>query len=192
MIGDPFLPPHLVWIMALGVEGRDPYPARHCTNVSGRAVAIGRILGVDQDTLDALRLAGILHDLGKLAIADNVLQKPGPLDVNERRLIEQHSVMGEALLEGISSLEQARPIVRHHHEKLNGSGYPDGLRGEQIPMAARIVAVCDVYDALTHERPYKGACSSEEAIHILFEEVAAGFWDRDVVGALIRTLSRRR
>jgi putative two-component system response regulator len=131
--------------------------------------------------LKALWLGGFLHDLGKIAVPDRILLKNGALDAEERALIQTHPVVGADLVREMRTLDGVRPIIRHHHERVDGSGYPDGLRGEEIPLGARIMAVVDVYDALRTERPYKPALSHQEAVAILQRETQAGSWDPHVV-----------
>ncbi len=173
----------IITTLGLTIEARDPYTADHCERLARYAVGLGKTLGVDADTLRALRLGGFLHDLGKIAVPDAILLKPGPLSLGERHTIQSHPVAGVELLQGLRTLDQVRPIVRHHHERWDGSGYPDGLRGEAIPLEARIMAVVDVYDALHTARPYKAAFSHEESVAIIMRETDAGFWDPRVVTA---------
>jgi putative two-component system response regulator len=135
--------------------------------------------------LKALWLGGFLHDLGKIAVPDRVLLKSGPLDLEERTVIQTHPVIGADLVHGMRTLDDVRPIIRHHHERLNGSGYPDGLKGGEIPLGARIMAVVDVYDALCTARPYKPALSHDVAIDILLRETEAGSWDPRIVRTFI-------
>jgi putative two-component system response regulator len=135
--------------------------------------------------LRALRLGGYLHDLGKIAVPDGILLKPGPLNAAERQRIETHAGVGADLVLGLKSLEDVRPIMRHHHEKWDGSGYPDGLQREGIPLGARIISVVDVYDALSTERPYKPALSHEQAVSILRRETDGGLWDPRVVATFL-------
>jgi len=172
-------------LLALGltVEARDPYTGAHCRRLSLYGEAVGRRLGLSDSACRALRLGGFLHDLGKIAVPDHVLLKPGPLEPAERELMKIHPVVGAELLSSLRSMHDVIPIVRHHHERMDGSGYPDGLRGEAIPLVARIMAVVDVYDALTSTRPYKAAMSRERALQILREETAAGAWDPQVLAA---------
>jgi putative two-component system response regulator len=173
----------VITTLALTIEARDPYTGGHSDRLARYAVAVGQALGVDAPTLRALRLGGYLHDLGKVAVPDRVLLKPGRLDAQERQLIEAHPVVGAELVRGLRSLDFVRPIIRHHHERWNGSGYPDGLTGEAIPLGARIIAVVDVYDALHAARPYKLARPHDEALSLLRRETDAGFWDPTIVGA---------
>jgi len=171
---------NVISALGLTIEARDPYTGGHCERLARYAVALGQALGVDEPTLKALRLGGYLHDLGKIAVPDRILLKPGPLDPGEREKIQMDPVAGADLIRGLRTLDGVRPILRHHHERWDGSGYPDGLRGEAIPLGARIMAVTDVYDALRTERPYKGPLGHPEAVSILFREAEDGRWDSRV------------
>ena len=151
-------------------------------------MTVGAALGLEAPALKALRLGGFLHDLGKIAVPDGVLLKPGPLDGAERQRIQTHPGAGAALVQGLRSLDPVRPIILHHHERWDGSGYPDGLKGEAIPLPARIMAVVDVYDALRTRRPYKPQLSADETLAILRKETEAGAWDPRVVTTLIQLL----
>jgi len=178
----------VITTLALTIEARDTYTGGHCDRLAHYASAVGEALGVDHAQLRALRLGGYLHDLGKIAVPDGILLKPGPLDAAERARVQTHAGVGADLVVGLKSLENVRPIMRHHHEKWDGSGYPDGLRGEGIPLGARIIAVVDVYDALNTERPYKSALSREQSVSILLQETDAGFWDPRVVTTFLEVL----
>ena len=178
----------VITTLALTIEARDTYTSGHCDRLARYATAVGEALGVDHAVLRALRLGGYLHDLGKIAVPDGILLKPGPLDAVERARIQTHAGVGADLVLGLRSLEDVRPIMRHHHEKWDGSGYPDGLRGDGIPLGARIISVVDVYDALNTERPYKSALSREQAVSILLQETDAGFWDPRVVTTFLDVL----
>jgi putative two-component system response regulator len=175
----------VITTFALAIEARDTYTSGHCDRLSRYAVDVGEALGVDHAMLRALRLGGYLHDLGKIVVPDGILLKPGPLNAAERTLIETHAGLGADLVLGLKSLEDVRPIMRHHHEKWDGSGYPDGLRREEIPLGARIISVVDVYDALNTERPYKPAFSHEQAVSILLRETDGGLWDPRVVATFL-------
>ena len=126
------------------------------------------------------RRAGVVHDVGKIAVPDAILLKPGSLTVDEWKLIREHPVVGERICAPLKSFRFVLPIIRHHHEKLDGSGYPDGLRGEAIPVTARVLQVVDVYDALTTDRPYKHAFSITDALQTMKQEVANGWWDQRI------------
>jgi putative two-component system response regulator len=175
----------VITTLGLTIEARDPYTAGHCERLAHYAVNLGRALSVDDATIKALWLGGFLHDLGKIAVPDRILLKNGPLKADERTVIQTHPVVGAELVREMRTLDGVRPIIRHHHERFDGSGYPDGLKGEEIPLGARIMAVVDVYDALRTERPYKPSLSHEEAIAILLRETAAGCWDPRVTRAFI-------
>ncbi|MDP2625473.1 MAG: response regulator [Candidatus Rokubacteria bacterium] len=174
--------------LGLTIEARDPYTAGHCERIRTYAVALGEALGVDQPMLRALGLAGYLHDLGKISVPDGILLKPGPLTPAERETIQAHAGAGADLVRGLRTLEDVRPLIRHHHEKIDGTGYPDGLKGDAIPLGARIMAVVDVYDALHTARPYKKALPHSEAISILLRETDAGYWEPRIVTTFIEVL----
>lgn len=170
--------------LAQSIEAKDAYTKGHCDRLSRYSVGIGRELGLSQEELVALQRGGIVHDIGKVAVPEHILNKPGRLTPEERRIIEQHSVAGERICAPLKSFRLVLPIIRHHHEKLDGSGYPDGLRGEAIPLLARILQTADVYDALATDRPYRAALPHEEALRIMREEAARGWWDARLVGLL--------
>jgi len=176
---------NVITTLGLTIEARDPYTAGHCERLARYAVGLGKALNVDEAMLKALWLGGYLHDLGKIAVPDHILLKNGPLDVEERAVIQTHPVIGADLVHGMRTLDGVRPIIHHHHERLNGSGYPDGLQGEEIPLGARILSVVDVYDALCTARPYKPAFSHDTAIAILLRETEGGSWDPHIVRTFI-------
>jgi putative two-component system response regulator len=164
-------------ILSLGltIEARDPSTDGHCQRLAAYATALGVRLGLGDDDLIALNRGGFLHDVGKIGIPDAVLLKAGRLTASEYALMQQHTVIGDRLCSQLRLLEDVRPIVRHHHERPDGTGYPDQLTGEDIPLLARILSVVDVYDALTTERPYKPALSPDQAVRELREEAARGW-----------------
>jgi putative two-component system response regulator len=167
----------VLFSLARSIEGKDPYTHGHCERLSDYSVRLGEHLGLSEDQLVALRRAGIVHDVGKIAVPDAILLKPGPLTPDEWTIIREHSVVGERICAPLKSFRFVLPIIRHHHEKLDGSGYPDGLRGDAIPVTARVLQIVDVYDALTTDRPYKKAFSVTDALQTMKEEVAKGWWD---------------
>jgi putative two-component system response regulator len=176
--------------LALTIEARDPMTIGHCERLATRAVQVGRALGLPGEELDALHRGGYLHDLGKVGVPDRVLLKPGPLTAGEFELMKQHTVIGDNLCAPLQSLRCVRPIVRSHHERLDGSGYPDGLRGDAIPHLAQIVGVVDVFDALTSSRPYRGPLHPEDAARHLRSEADKGRLSRPYVEALLDTVWR--
>ncbi len=163
------------------VESRDPYTEGHCERLAEYASALGQHLSLGEEEQVALRRGGFLHDLGKIAISDEVLKKQGLLSPDEWRMMHQHPLIGENICKPLRSLRMVLPIIRHHHEHWNGTGYPDGLAGEAIPLLARVLQVVDVYDALRTERPYKPAHSHPQALETMRAEAKSGLWDGTIV-----------
>jgi putative two-component system response regulator len=167
--------------LALVIEARDAYTEGHCQRLAGYATTFGTALGLSEDQLAALYRGGYLHDVGKIGIPDSVLLKHGKLTAAEYEQIKQHPVIGDRLCGGMRSLRQVRSIVRHHHERLDGSGYPDCLKGDAIPLLAQIMSIVDIYDALTTERPYRTAMTPDVAFEELLSEVNRGWRRKDLV-----------
>ncbi len=182
----------VLFTLALSIEAKDPYTNGHCGRLSRYSVALGRALGLSPDYLKALHRGGILHDLGKIGVPDAILLKPGPLTPLERAVIQSHPVIGERICAPLKSLSLVLPIIRHHHERWDGSGYPDGLAGEAIPLTARILQVADIYDAFTTQRPYKPAYSREQAFTIMREETAKGWWDARLIETFIQIIQENQ
>jgi putative nucleotidyltransferase with HDIG domain len=153
--------------LASAIDAKDPYTRGHSERVASLSVEIGRELGLEGTALTALEYGGILHDIGKIGVPEQVLRKPGRLTPEETTLVRSHAPVGAEIVEGIEFLHGAEPAVRHHHERWDGGGYPDGLAGEAIPLVARIVNAADTWDACTSERPYQRAYSAPEVISIL-------------------------
>jgi putative two-component system response regulator len=172
---------NMITTLALTIEARDTYTAGHCVRLANYAVELGERLGLRDEELGALRLGGFLHDLGKIKVPDGVLLKPGPLSSDEWRMIREHPVAGDRLATPMRTLALVRPIVRHHHERVDGRGYPDRLVGEEIPFLARVMSVVDVYDALRTRRPYKPALDDAEAMRLLLEGARTGQLDPEIV-----------
>src|SRR5438128_4553473 len=172
----------VLFSLALSIEAKDPYTEGHCDRLSKYSVALGEKLGLSEELRVGLRRGGLVHDIGKLAVPEHILLKPGPLTTEERKIMEQHTIVGERICAPLRSFRHVLPIIRHHHEKQDGSGYPDGLKGEQIPLTARILQIADIYDALTTERPYRKALPPEKAFAIMREEVKRGWWDAVILG----------
>jgi cyclic di-GMP phosphodiesterase len=167
----------VLFALAQSIEGKDSYTGGHCERLSDYSERIGRRVGLPEDQITALRRGGIVHDIGKVAVPDAILLKPGKLTDEEWIVMRQHPVVGERICSPLKSFRLVLPIIRHHHEKMDGSGYPDGLKGEQIPLLSRIMTLSDVYDALTTERPYKAAFTCKEALEMMRIDVEKGWWD---------------
>jgi putative two-component system response regulator len=167
--------------LALTIEARDVSTEGHCQRLAAYATALGAALGLNDDDLAALERGGFLHDIGKVGIPDAILLKPAILTADEYTVVKQHTIIGDRLCGELRSLRRVRSIVRHHHERRDGSGYPDGLVGDAIPLLAQIIAIVDVFDALTTVRPYKGAVSVETAYQELRSEVKRGWHRADLV-----------
>ncbi len=170
----------VLFALARSIEARDPYTEGHCERLSRYGSDLGKRLGMPLEDLTALRRAGVLHDIGKVTVPDAILLKDGPLNPEEQGVMREHPVTGERICASLRSFSPVLPIIRYHHEKLDGSGYPDELRGDQIPLTARLLQIVDVYDALTTSRPYRRALPPSEAFDIMDSEVRRGWWDPEV------------
>jgi putative two-component system response regulator len=171
----------VLFSLALTIEAKDPYTEGHCDRLSKYSVALGEKLGLSQEMRVALRRGGRIHDIGKLAVPEHILLKPGPLTPEERKIMEHHTVIGEGICAPLRSFRHVLPIIRHHHEKQDGSGYPDGLKGIEVPLMARILQITDIYDALTTDRPYRKALPLGKAFDIMREEAKRGWWDASIL-----------
>jgi HD-GYP domain-containing protein (c-di-GMP phosphodiesterase class II) len=169
--------------LAAALAERDPVAGVHSRVVSGFASTVAARLGLDDELCEEAEIAGLLHDIGKLALPDRILDKPGPLDESERAVVQEHPAIGERILRAVPGLANIADAVRASHERFDGAGYPDGLTGDQIPLVARIVAACDTWHVMTSHRPYRERLSTNEAVMRL--RFAAGTQlDPDVVSAL--------
>jgi len=171
----------VIFALARAIEAKDTYTQGHTERVSQFAVFLAHKLNLSDDEQNALYKGGILHDIGKIAIPDAILNKPGRLTPEEFNTIRTHPDRGEKICKPLNSMKPALNIIRYHHEKLDGSGYPDGLKGDQVPVTARVMAIVDVYDALTTNRSYRAALTPEVALSIMEEESRKGWWDADIL-----------
>lgn len=182
----------ILFALAQSVEHRDRYTGAHCQRLAKYSVALGKALGLPKNQLVALFRGGFLHDIGKIAIPDAILFKNGALTEDEWYVMRMHTVKGEEICSPMKSLAPVLPIIRSHHEKWDGTGYPDGLAGERIPLLARVLQVVDIYDALTTARSYKAALSHARALQIMEEEVARGWRDPELVPMFAEVCGRLR
>jgi cyclic di-GMP phosphodiesterase len=167
----------VLFALAKSIQAQDPYAANHCERVSEYAERFGERLGLPEDQLLTLRRAGLIHDLGKVAVSATIFTNPGPLTPEERIIVERHPVVGETICAPLKSFQPLLPIIRHHHERFDGSGYPDGLQGEAIPLGARVLQAADIFDALSTARSYRGRLSVAEALEIMNRETEKGWRD---------------
>jgi putative two-component system response regulator len=170
----------VIFSLAAAVEAKDAFTERHTQRVGESARYLGRRLGLSEYALDALYRGGIIHDIGKIGVPDAILLKPGPLDEVETARMREHVAIGEAICRPLQSAASILPIIRHHHERYDGRGYPDGLSGRQIPRLARVVSICDAFDALVNDRPYRARLLTEEAVAVLMSG-AGTQWDPEMV-----------
>jgi len=182
----------VICTLGLSVESRDPYTEGHCDRLARQAVALGYHLGLEDDAIVALRRGGYLHDLGKIIVPDDILKKGANLNAQEWEVMKKHPGAGENICKPLKSLRLVLPIIRHHHEHFDGSGYPDGLQRQEIPLLARVLQVVDVYDALRTSRPYKPALSCEQAAVTMRQEARSGLWDPELVAEFLSMLEKRQ
>jgi putative two-component system response regulator len=173
----------VIFSLAAAVEAKDAFTERHTQRVGESARYLGRRIGLPEYALDSLYRGGIIHDIGKIGVPDAILLKPGPLNEVETARMREHVAIGEAIVRPLQSAASVLPIIRHHHERYDGRGYPDGLRARQIPRLARIVSLCDAFDALVNDRPYRARLTTDEAVSVL-RAGAGSQWDPEMVEIL--------
>jgi putative two-component system response regulator len=181
----------MLFAVARAIEARHEGTGEHCDRLSSLAAKLGEHVGLDSEAVKTLRRAGYLHDIGKIGVPDAVMLKPGPLNETEWRIMRSHVEIGVNICAPLRTLRPVLPVIRHHHEHGDGSGYPDALRGDGIPMLARVFQVVDVYDALTNDRPYRRALPVEEALAVQRQETVRGWWDREIFEALAVMVLKR-
>ena len=180
----------VVLSLARAVEAKDITTGDHCDRLIRLSRSFGEHLGLDQKSIRTLERTSILHDVGKIGIPDSILLKPAKLNEEEWKIMRTHPILGEEICHPLRSLSDVCPVIRHHHERWNGTGYPDGLVGESIPYLARVFQVIDVFDAMSSERPYKRAFSFEETIRTIKDETERGFWDPELVKKFIQFIEK--
>jgi putative two-component system response regulator len=171
--------------LAEGVEEQDRRARGHCKRLSIMTIELGAVLGLDEWELTALERAAYLHDVGKVSIPGAIISKIDTLTPREMEIIQAHCALGESLCRPMAALRPVLPIIRHHHERANGTGYPDGLHGEEIPVLAQIFSIPDIYDALRMWRPYRTSMSETQAFQIMRQEVSLGFWNTHIFDAFV-------
>jgi HD-GYP domain-containing protein (c-di-GMP phosphodiesterase class II) len=177
--------------LCAAIEAKDPYTRGHSERVGAWSRRLAARLGVGADDAERIGQAGLLHDIGKIGVPESVLGKRGALADEEWEVMRRHPLLGAQIVAPFEMLAGVDILIRHHHERVDGSGYPDGLRGDAVPLGCRIIAVADVYDALTSDRPYRSACSHDDAMAVLFEEAGRVLEARvvsafaDVVGDVV-------
>jgi len=177
----------VIFALAAAVEAKDSSTERHTRRVAESARHLGTRLGLPEPALDALYRGGIIHDIGKIGVSESILLKCGPLDKGEQHLMREHPEIGANIVAPLQTGPSLQPIIRHHHERFDGRGYPDGLSGDEIPLLARIMSICDAFDALINDRPYRNRVSIDQAIATL--RAGAGTqWDPELVELFVREL----
>jgi putative two-component system response regulator len=171
----------VLYSLALSIEAKDPYTKGHCERLSSYSEALGSRLNLPQEQCIALRRAGVVHDIGKIGVPEHILLKQDALTDVEWAVMKEHPITGERICSPLKSFRHVLPIIRHHHEKLDGTGYPDGLKGDKIPLTARVLQITDIYDALVTDRPYRRALPHEEAIQTMRHEARRGWWDKNLI-----------
>ena len=184
-------PQGVIFALAAAAEKIDGCPSTHSRRVASTAVRLGTRLGLSDLDLVALYRGGLAHDIGKIFVTEAILRKPGPLNAEEERQMREHPAIGERIAMYLPSTAEMLPIIRHHHERFDGGGYPDGLAGHKIPLLARIMSVSDAYDALSNDRPYRAALGQMEVIETLMRG-AGKQWDRELISILLAELPRAR
>jgi putative two-component system response regulator len=174
----------VLFSLALSIEAKDPYTRGHCDRLSAYSEAMAGRLGLPQEQCVALRRAGVVHDIGKIGVPEHILIKQSALSDAEWLVMKEHPLTGERICSPLKSFRLVLPIIRHHHEKLDGSGYPDGLKGDNIPLTARVLQITDIYDALITDRPYRRALCHEAAIRTMRREAQRGWWDSSLIDEL--------
>jgi putative two-component system response regulator len=181
----------VIYALAAAVEAKDLLTERHTRRVGSWARHVGECWGLSEPALHALYRGGIVHDIGKIGVPEAILSKPGPLEGDEVTKMQAHPIIGESIVAPLRSASRLLPIIRHHHERFDGHGYPDSLRGAEIPLLARVISVCDAFDALINDRPYRAGISVPDAVEVL-REGAGTQWDPEVVDLFVSEIPAMR
>lgn len=182
----------IILTLAIALEAKDPYTKGHSERVGNLSVELALFIGLPEKEQSLIRKAGIIHDIGKIGIGEGVLHKQEPLSEEELQLIRQHPIIGENICKPLYSIQAILPAIRHHHERWDGRGYPDGLRGDEIPLMAKILGIADSLDAIMSERPYRRPASMEEALRKMEMERFSGQWDSWLVERFVEMMKKER
>ena len=180
---------NIILTLAVAMEARDPYTKGHSTRVSKLAVDFVSFLGIPQKVQEEMKKAGILHDIGKICLSASLLRKPGALTEKEAEAVKRHAVLGEEICKPLFSMRKILPAIRHHHERWDGRGFPDGLDGEDIPIMARILSIVDSFDAMVSVRPYRDRRSVKDAVMVMESEWHKGQWDPQLLGYFLEMMT---
>jgi putative two-component system response regulator len=180
---------NIILTLAVAMEARDPYTQGHSTRVSKLSVDFSTFLGLSEKEREEMKKAGILHDIGKICLSQSILRKPGPLTTDEQEMIKTHALLGEDLCRPLVSMRRILPAIRHHHERWDGKGFPDGLAGQNIPIMARILSIVDSFDAMVSVRPYRDQSSVRSALAMMKGERDCGQWDAELLGYFLNMMS---
>lgn len=181
----------IIMTLAIAIEARDPYTKGHSERVGKLSVEFGSFIGLSDGDRNALFKAGVLHDIGKIGIDDYILHKKGNLSEGEMQIVKEHVLIGENICAPLHSARHILPVIRHHHERWDGTGFPDGLESEEIPFFARIIAITDTFDAMVSMRPYRAPFSVDEAVCRMANEKATGQWDPQLIGKFLEMMQKR-
>ena len=182
---------NVLFSLAAALDAKDPYTREHSKRVAGYAKDLGGEVGLSPDERRNLYRAGLLHDIGKIGIPGDYLRKPGPLTPAEYEEVKKHPAKGFEICKPLRTMAPLLHLIRGHHERLDGRGYPDGLRGETIPLALRCLSISDIYDALTSDRAYREAMTRDQALGVMLQEASAGMWDARIIDAFAEMLAKR-
>ncbi len=182
----------IILTLALALEAKDPYTKGHSERVAALATDLAKAVGLSDRAQDRIHKAGILHDIGKIGVSGKVLSKKGALQGDEYEDVIAHPSIGATICQPLKSLSDIIPMIKHHHERYDGNGKPDGLMGEEIPLGARIISIADTYDAMTSTRPYRKAMQKEIALSIFESETNNGQWDQELVKHFIKIMAKQR
>lgn len=178
----------IILTLAIAIDAKDPYTKGHSERVGNLSAEFAEFIGLSEKEIVNIKKAGILHDIGKIGLREDILNKSEPLHKEELDQIRRHPIIGEDICKSLSSLKMLLPAIRHHHERWDGNGFPDGLNGEEIPLSARAVGIVDTFDAMVTNRPYRSSLTRDAALRIMKDETFSGQWDPYLIGKFIKMM----